>query len=250
MNDVARVIMLSQDEYKDNDALIKVLNPDKGIMTFIAKGLQKSESKNASACLPFSESDLTYDDKEGSTLQILHSASLVQSHRTLREDLNKQTVMTVLSELTQLILKDNYDPLLVKDVYKVYGQCMSTVETTDQYAHVLTYFLVSALSWMGIEPQVDECTLCGENQINSISLEEGGFICTNCQKEIQSQFFTTEFLYAFRIVNKLNADNFIRYLNYTKPDKTLINFLYDFMRYHSNISLKSWVFLEKWNIIN
>jgi len=250
MNESLKVIMLSQSDYKDNDAMIKTLSLEKGIMTFIAKGLLKSESKNASACLPFSESEVTYDEKEGSNLQILHSASILNSHRLLREDLNKQTVMTVLSELTQLLLKENYDPNLVREVYKIYSQCLSVVEKTDKYQHTLTFFLVSALGWLGVEPQVDECTLCGESQINSISMEEGGFICVNCQKEIQSQLFSSEFLYAFRIVNKVTSDNFERYLNYKAPDKTLIDFLYEFMKYHTNISLKSWVFLEKWSIIN
>lgn len=250
MNDRLSVFILSQDDYKENDALIKTLSLEKGLVTFIAKGLLKSESKNASACLPFSQSELTYDEKEGSGLQILHSASITDSHRTLREDLNKQTVMNVISELTMALLKDNYDPNLVKEVYQVYAHLISIVETTDKYRHVLVYFLVMALSWLGVEPQVDECTLCGESQINSISLEEGGFICVNCQKEIQSQVFTTEFLYEFRVVNKVNPSNFSRFLNYKAPDKTVIDFLYEFMTYHSNISLKSWVFLQKWTIIN
>lgn len=250
MNETLTVIMLSQSDYKDHDALIKTLSLEKGIVTFIAKGLLKSESKNASACLPFTQSELTYDEKEGSGLQILHSASIVDSHRVLREDLHKQTVMTVISEVTGLLLKETYDLNLVREVFQVYQQVMKTVESTDKYRHVLTYFLVSSLSWLGIDPQVDECTLCGETQINSISLEEGGFICVNCQKEIQSQVFSSEFLYEFRIVNKLNPGNFDRFLNYKAPDKSVIDFLFEFMTYHSNISLKSWVFLEKWSIIN
>ena len=250
MNDKLKVIMLSQSDYKDNDAMIQTLSLEKGILTFIAKGLLKSESKNASACLPFSESELTYDEKEGSSLQILHSATIINSHRLLREDLSKQTVMTVISELVSQLLKENYDPKLLNEVYKVYTQCMSTVETSDKHAHTLTFFLVCALGWFGVEPHVDECTLCGDTQINSISMEEGGFICSNCQKEIQSQLFSSDFLYAFRIVNKVTSDNFSRYLNYNAPDKTLIDFLYQFMQYHTNISLKSWVFLEKWSIIN
>jgi DNA repair protein RecO (recombination protein O) len=175
---------------------------------------------------------------------------LINSHRALREDLNKQTIMTIICELTEQLLKDNYDPSLSQDIYKVVQQCISTLEKTDKYAHVITYFLVSSLIWLGVEPQVDECTLCGDNQINSLSMDEGGFICVNCQKEIQSPIYTTEFLYAFRIVNKVTFDNFERYLNYKKPEKILVDTLYEFMKYHTNISLKSWVFIEKWSIIN
>ena len=250
MNDSLHVFVLSQSDYKENDALVKTFSLEKGIVTFIAKGLLKSESKNASACMPFSESTLTYDDKEGSGLQILHSASLISSHRTLREDLNKQTIMTIICELTEQLLKDNYDPSLSREIYKVVQQCISTLEKTDKYGHVMTYFLVSSLNWLGVEPQVDECTLCGDNQINSLSMDEGGFICVNCQKEIQSPIYTTEFLYAFRVVNKVTTDNFERYLNYKAPDKNLVDTLYEFMKYHTNISLKSWVFIEKWSIIN
>ncbi len=250
MNDRLNVVILSQNEYKENDALIKTFSLEKGLITFVAKGLLKSESKNMAACLPFSESNLIYDEKEGKGLQTLHSASLIQSHHTLREDIEKQTIMSILSELTEHVLNDNYDPHLVQEIHQIYLQCLSNVEKEVKYAHILAYFLVSTLTWLGVEPQVDECTLCGEHQINSISIDEGGFICSKCQKEIQSPFYSNEFLYAFRIVNKVNPDNFIRYLNYQAPDKQLIDYLYDFMRYHTNISLKSWVFLEKWSIIN
>ncbi len=250
MNDVLNVFVLNQMDYKENDALLKTLSLEKGIVTFIAKGLLKNESKNAAACLPFSESILTYDEKEGSKLQILHSASLKSSHRILREDINKQTVMSIISEMTEQFLNDNYDPSLAVDIYQVYTQCVNVLEQSSKIKHVLAYFLVSGLKWLGVEPQVDECTLCSETQINSISMEEGGFICSDCQKEIQSQIFTPEFLYAFRIVNKVTSENFNRYLNYKDPDKELINYLYEFMKFHTNISLKSWVFLEKWSIIN
>lgn len=250
MNEELNLYVLSQTDYKENDALLKTLSLEKGIVTFIAKGLLKSDSKNASACMPFSESTFTYDAKEGSGLQLLHSASLISSHRALREDIGKQTVMSVIGELCEQLLKECYDPLLIQEIYHIYTQCRNTLESGVKYRHVITYFLTNTLKWLGIEPQVDECTLCGDSQINSISMEEGGFICINCQKEIQSPVFATQFLYAFRIVNKVTPDNFERYLNYQEPEKSLIDFLYEFMKYHTNISLKSWVFLEKWSIIN
>jgi DNA repair protein RecO (recombination protein O) len=243
-------IILNLSDYKEHDALIKTLSQTHGLMTFIAKGLMKPESKNTAACQPFSEASLTYDHQEGRGLQVLHSASMINSHRKLREDLSNQTVMAVLVELCQNVLDDNYDPHLSLEVTQTLRVAMDGLENTDKPLNVLVFFMVRALEWLGIEPQVDECTVCGDTKINSISMDEGGFVCSDCQKELQSPLFTAEFLYAFRIVNKVNLTNVQRYLSYQAPTWELIDYLYDFMAFHGNLTLKSWAFLKKWSIIN
>jgi recombinational DNA repair protein (RecF pathway) len=43
MNDSLNVLILSQNDYKENDALVKTFSLEKGVVTFIAKGLLKSE---------------------------------------------------------------------------------------------------------------------------------------------------------------------------------------------------------------
>ena len=250
MNDRLDVIILRVTDYKENDALISTISADHGMMSFIAKGLLKPESKNAAACQPFSESALTFDYQEGRGLQVLHSANLLASHRPLREDLTKQTVMAVIAELCQHVLEDNYDRHLSAEVYDTLKTSMESLEAMDKALHILAYFMVRSLEWLGIEPQVDECTVCGDTKINSISMDEGGFVCQDCQKELQSPIFTAEFLYAFRVVNKVNATNFKRYLAYQAPAMELLDYLYDFMVFHGNLSLKSWAFLKKWSIIN
>lgn len=250
MNDRLDVVILKLTDYKEHDALVSTLSAEYGVLSFIAKGLLKPESKNASACQPFSEASLTYDHQEGKGLQVLHSASLLASHRPLREALSKQTVMAVIAELCEHVLEDNYDRSLSADVYRTLQQSIESLEAADKALHVLSYFMVRSLEWLGIEPQVDECTVCGESKINSISMDEGGFVCQDCQKELQSPIFTSEFLYAFRVVNKVNASNFKRYLAYQAPAMELLDYLYDFLVFHGNLSLKSWAFFKKWSIIN
>lgn len=250
MNDRLDVVILKVTDYKEHDALVSTVSADYGVMTFIAKGLLKPESKNASACQPFSEASLTYDQQEGKGLQVLHSASLIASHRSLREDLSKQSAMAVIAELCTHILDDNYDRQLSLDVYRTLLMCIESLETSDKVLQVLSFFMVRTLEWLGIEPQVDECTVCGDTKINSISMDEGGFVCQDCQKELQTPIFTSEFLYAFRVVNKVNLTNFKRYLGYQAPSFELLDYLHDFLIFHGNLSLKSWAFLKKWSIIN
>lgn len=250
MNDRLDVFILNVTDYKEHDALVKTLSQTHGLLTFIAKGLLKPESKNAAACQPFSEAQLTYDHQEGKGLQILHSATLIQSHRKLREELSKQVVMAVIVELLEQVLEDNYDPMLSDEVHRALHLAVEGLETTDKPLNVLVFFLVRALAWLGVEPQVDECTVCGDTKINSISMDEGGFVCSDCQKELQSPIFTSEFLYAFRIVNKVDLSNVKRYLTYQAPSMELVDYLYDFLAFHANLSLKSWAFLKKWSIIN
>ncbi|MEI7667997.1 MAG: DNA repair protein RecO, partial [Erysipelotrichaceae bacterium] len=120
MNDSCEVIILNVNEYKENDVLINVLSLTYGYMTFIAKGLNKADSRNRSACLPYTVSQFMFDYKENG-LQLLHSATLIKSYHMIQDDLAKMSVMSVISELMEYLVKDNtYDLELIHDVYASY----------------------------------------------------------------------------------------------------------------------------------
>jgi len=249
MNDSCEVIILSTKEYKENDALVSALSLKYGYQTFIAKGLNKADSRNRSACLPYSISQFMFDYKE-TGLQLLHSASLVKSYHSIQDDLAKMTVMSVISEMIEFLVKDNtYDDELIQEAYLNYGSILDRMANTDKYAHLLGYTFSFIYRMLGIDPIVDECAICGDTKVSSISLSEGGFICYKCQKTILSPIYPLEFLMDFRIINKLTLDKLDKYLNYNMPSRTMIDFLYEYFVFHSSQTLKSWVFIDKWAII-
>ncbi len=109
MNDTSNVLVLSQSEYKESDALVRVLSKELGLVTFIAKGLSKINSKNRMGCLPYGESSFMYDLNELSNLQVLHTAQSLSPNLKIHEDLEKSSIAALVVELSELLLKNETD---------------------------------------------------------------------------------------------------------------------------------------------
>ncbi len=249
MNDSTDAIILYQQEYKEKDALLYVLTREKGFITFLARGIQKLDSKNSYACMPFSISQLTYDEKENSDFQLLHAASLIESNRKIREDLVKTAVASVMSELSLKLLRDGLDEETATYLYRLLRFSMDHLRESDQYQCALGFYLARILDMIGISPMVDACTSCGKEKVNSISLSEGGFLCPECRIKLSAPLYSPDILKEFRLINKAKEENYSQLEKYgVKHDEVLV-LMNSFLVEYAGITLKSWAFLEKCTII-
>ena len=57
-------VILKQQDYRENDALITVLSREHGKLGFVCRGIRKMASKNAVSCMPFVLSELMFEYKE------------------------------------------------------------------------------------------------------------------------------------------------------------------------------------------
>lgn len=249
MNDKTEVIVLSLMDYKEKDSLVKVFSREKGILTFVARGLNAMESKNRMACLPYGLSQFLYDDHETKGLQSLKTAQSLESRYKIQDDLEKSSIASLIVELTDLLMTSNLD-LNEREAYFTYlNQIFHLLNFESKPKHLMAYALFRFLDAYGIAPQVDACVLCGSTQINSISIEEGGFICHECQHELQSPLYSVEILKDFRVIHKVNDTNLMDYLNYREPNPTVLKILMDFLEFHTGHSPKAWEFIQKWSIM-
>ena len=109
MTTQTEVLVLSQQDYRENDSLLKVITKDKGMLTFVAKGLNKINSKNRMGALPYGKSLFFYDEKEGKDLQSLQQAQSLVNRYKIHEDLEKSTCASFLVEISDAILKHEQD---------------------------------------------------------------------------------------------------------------------------------------------
>ena len=245
MNDKLNVIVLDQQEYRENDALVYILSKDKGYRTFLAKGVRKLESKNSYACQPFSFSEFRYDEKEGSDFQLLHEASILDSNRLLRENLVKSTVASVLAEAVLQIVKDGLDADGSVALYDLLEILLKELREEDRPYLVLAFFYARLSDLLGFSAMVDGCAVCSSQKINSISIADGGFICPDCRIETQSPIFDAEILKQFRYLAKADLSNFTALASRVSITKETAEIYRDFISEHAGMRLKSWAFLQK-----
>lgn len=245
MNDTVSLIVLDQQDYKENDALIYALSKEKGFLTFQAKGLRKMESKNAYACQPFSFSQFRYDEREGSGFQLLHEAILIEPNRPLRENLVKSTVASVLSETVLFMSRDGLDSEGSHELYALLDVLYKELKGNERPYLVLAFFYARVADLLGFSPMVDGCAVCASKKVDSISISDGGFVCPECRAEIQSPVYPPEVLKQFRYLAKAGLNNFDALATSISVTQDVVEIYRDFLIEHAGLRLKSWAFLEK-----
>ncbi len=240
MNNQTTGIVIDQIDYKDNDAIITVYSKDYQKISLYVKGYKKITSKNVYATQLFDESEFLFDYKESSSFQLLKSATLKNEYAPIKADYLKLSVASVIAELSRLIEEE--------DLYDLLKQSFDLLSTTSEPYTILNLFLAAVLKLAGIEPFVDGCTNCGsEKQIETISVDNGGFICHNCNQHIHEKIYSVEMLKKFRIINKANYQVADKLTGIGINDFELTKILMEFMSTYLDISLKSYKSLVSLN---
>ena len=194
MNDKISGIVLQTSDYKDNDILAQVLTKQYGIISFVAKGSKKLNSKNH--ILPMCVYEFIYDHKDGKTIFSIHNQKLLRNFFQ-DKDIEMISFKDVLIELT---LKnrdiDTYDELLF---------VFNKLNKENRYLLGCLY-LSFLIKEFGIAPNVDGCVICGNKKVVSISSQHGGFLCIN---HIQGhEIMSLERLKKFRMIVKARMENY------------------------------------------
>lgn len=235
MNDVSEGIVLSSMDYREKDTLMSVLTKEVGRISFVAKGTMSVHSKNAPACLPFTSSEFCFDYKEGKTVFPLKTARIKNSRRQLREDLDLLNLAGLLCELSEKITEQGMSE---EELFHQLETALDHLKE-DRYLSC-SLFLAFVLKWIGIDPVVDECVLCGSTKVSSISIKEGGFVCQSCRPKVQASACTLEDLIHFRLINKASFEHFDLLKQRSQFTFNDVSMMMDFLVHHAGIRLNSW----------
>ncbi len=232
MNDLIKGIVINSIEYKENDAIVTILTKDFGKVALYVKGYKKITSKNVYATQLFDHSNFLFDFNPNKSIQILKSANLIKQFSNIKTDYEKIAVASVICEIANVVEENVYDLLF---------EALTKLNENEQIYLVLNVYLVSMLNILGIAPFVDGCVNCNRtDNIESISIKEGGFLCSFCNRELKDEVFELEFLKNFRIINKTTYDVFEKVINLSLNDFKLTDLLMKILIYYSGIYLKSY----------
>ncbi len=238
MNKKEEVIIIAQQEYKDNDVILHVLGKTIGKASFYARGIKKSKSKNASACRLFQKSNFIYT-QTNRAMQSIKSAEKIQMYTHLYDDLLKQTIASIMCEIL-----NKQEQVEENEAYILLSSSLEYLNETQQPFCVLALFLAQCSNMFGYSPQVDTCVRCHSvQQISSISIKDGGFVCVQCKQEERKQDLAL--LKVFRLFHKASITDFEVLEKYMTYDYTNIQKIVEYFVYHSGLQLKSFVFLEQ-----
>lgn len=169
-------IVVRTQNYGETHKIITIFSKEMGKISAICRGANKGKSKLSALAQPFIKANfLIYVSKGLSTVQ---QGEVIQSFRSLREDIMKTAYAAYLVELTMMLTDDR------EAERYLYNQLDLTLDWINNEEELMVPLFMLELKLFkrgGFAPIIDCCARCGSmNNLTSFSVREGGLLCSDC----------------------------------------------------------------------
>ena len=172
-------IVIGNRIYKENDKSVTLFLKEIGKMSFVARGVRKLTSKNKSSTDLFVYGN--YNLTRGMAYQILTQGEVIESFLYLRKDLDKMGVAMAMGTFLNDVLPDHVPH---DSVFDLFYWCLNRLRDTEDPLFLMRYFLIKAIYYLGYSPDLEGCSICGnEKGPFYFKFQDGQIICNNCTNE-------------------------------------------------------------------
>ena len=245
MNEQAVGLILKEQDYKENAVILTVLFEEYGKLSLVAQGARKMSSKNRGNILPYTKGEFSFDYREGKTMFRMKTAHTIELYRFLHEDLNASLACAVLAEVINAFLLEGAEVHLAARCARLFEDACTALNERHPADLVLAVALADILKTQGIEPDVDECVLCGSTSVSAVSVKEGGFLCAACAGKRSIPFSEPDRLRAFRLINKASLKHLPILEGAMDSALTECTLLAEFIRMHAGLPLRSFTLFQR-----
>lgn len=167
-------IIISERPYKESSKLLDMITEEHGVISLIAKGSKRLKSNLRSISSKLTYADFQINYKEGK-LSTLICADIINPLNNIKNDLLKLSYASYILDLTSQVLKENEN----KNIFNILESSLLKIEEGYDPEVITNILELKYLSYLGISPNFDNCSICGKSKILTISVEKGGFICSD-----------------------------------------------------------------------
>ena len=181
-----RGIVVSEVSYKDSSKVLNILC-EEGVIGVISKGCKRINSplRVISNKLTLGEYVIYYNESKLSTLK---EGSVIDNFNNIKNDLNKISHATYITDLVNQVMKQNADPT----VFSLYVSALKKIDEGINETVVMNILEIKLLDYLGVGINLNGCAKCGSTrEIITIDPDVGGYICKNC--------YTNEIIYDERV---------------------------------------------------
>lgn len=181
-----RGIVVSEVPYKDSSKVLNILC-EEGVIGVISKGCKRINSplRVISNKLTLGEYVVYYNESKLSTLK---EGSILDNFNNIKNDLNKISHATYITDLVNQVMKQNADPT----VFSLYLSALKKIDEGINETVVMNILEIKLLDYLGVGINLNGCAKCGSTrEIVTIDPDVGGYICKNC--------YTNEIIYDERV---------------------------------------------------
>ena len=170
--------------YGESDKIVTFYSKNRGRMSGIAKGAQRSLKRFVNKLELFSELEILFTDSRRSSLVRLDQAELLNPFPLIRGNYDRYTAATLICELLLQWTREN-DP--DHRLFELLTWSLGSLENLKRPAvWGAIFFNIKLLTLLGYQPYLDGCTNCGvlspQNTPYRFNITQSGLLCHKCGK--------------------------------------------------------------------
>ena len=230
-------IVISEKPYKESSKLLNIITKEYGVIGVIAKGSKsiKSNIRSVSSKLTYAEFQINY--KEGK-LSTLICADIINPLDEIKKDLLKISYASYLLDLTSQVLKENNN----KNIYDLLIASLLKINEGFDPIVISNILELKYLSYLGISPNFDTCSICDKSKILTLSVEKGGFICQ--EHHTNEKIVNSKTLKIIRMLYYVDIDKISKLDVSSSVKKEIDEYIDEYYDTYTGIYLKTKEFLK------
>jgi DNA repair protein RecO (recombination protein O) len=236
-------LIIKDTNYSESSKIINIYTKELGLIGVMAKGARniKSKLRSVTGQLVYGQFNLYYKEKGLSTLI---SVDVLNSFKNIILDIRKISYATYLLDLSSQVINQVHDNL-----FDLLLAALIKIDEGYDPGVITNIIEIKYLEHLGIKPEIDRCTLCGnQNNIITISSDAGGYICQDC--------YTNEYIVSDKCLKLIRMFYYVDISRISKLEvsnatqKELNTFISDYYDKFAGLYLKSKNFVNNINKLN
>lgn len=174
-------IVLECFDHGESDKIVTFFSEEKGRITGIAKGANRSKKRFLNKLELFSHIGLRYSERQRSSLIFIAEAELYNSHIHLRSNLKRYIAATFIRENLLIAATEREQD---RETFKLLLWSLQAIDEGREPLDVTIVFLLRLLKRLGYQPALLDCRSCAAPFTCERSYRfhhlAGGLVCDKC----------------------------------------------------------------------
>lgn len=231
-------IIVSEASYSETSKLIKIITKEYGLITVMAKGAKsiKSKLRAVTTKLTYAEFQIYYKMDKISTLVC---ADEIDPFINIKSDLLKISYASFLLELSYQVIKQSSD----SNIFDILVQTLTKIEEGYDPAVMTNILELKYLCYLGVKPELNSCSVCGNSKVITVSTNKGGFICKNCHTN--EKIISPKTIKILRMLMQVDISKISKIDISDSIKKEIDDFINEYYDKYTGLYLKTKKFLKK-----
>ncbi len=169
-------IVVSSTPFKENSKILNILTKDYGLIGCVSKGCKKLKSKLRLPSENFAYGTFHLYYKENG-LSTLIDGDIKNYFLNIKNDIIKVSYLSYLCELSLNAFKESESD----EIFPMLESALLKIEEGFDSKIITNIVELQYLKHLGISLNLDECVKCGNTKVVTLSINKGGYICSNCR---------------------------------------------------------------------